>query len=134
MTINNGGNSFVGTGDNVNALYNGWKGSGADTILPKAFELYFVGFTSVPSTGGNGRDVRYYINGVKTNGSDINESAPGGPISRRFSIGDQLDASDNPKNRRFQGLIESVFVWNRVLTDSEIYWLYKEPYAFIVPK
>ena len=69
-------------------------------------------------------DRRCYVDGANkgTNSSYI--AVPSG--LNRISIG---RASDSTPGYYFPGKVGCVFIWNRVLTDSEIALLYREPYA-----
>ena len=69
-------------------------------------------------------DRRCYVDGGNKGTNAIAANVPSG--LNRISIG---RAGDSTPGYYFPGKVGSVFLWNRVLTDSEIAWLYREPYA-----
>jgi hypothetical protein len=69
-------------------------------------------------------DRRCYVDGGNKGTNTYPVSNPSG--LDRISIG---RAGDSTPGYYYPGKIGCVFIWNRPLSDSEIYWLYREPYA-----
>ncbi len=69
-------------------------------------------------------DRRCFVDGGNKGTNSSNVNAPTG--LNRISIG---RAGDSTPGYYYPGKIGCVFIWNRVLTDNEIAWLYREPYA-----
>jgi hypothetical protein len=69
-------------------------------------------------------DRRCYVDGGNKGVSTYSVSNPAG--LDRISIG---RAGDSTPGYYYSGKIGCVFIWNRILTDSEISLLYREPYA-----
>ncbi|MBN1974196.1 MAG: LamG domain-containing protein [Sedimentisphaerales bacterium] len=69
-------------------------------------------------------DRRCYVDGGNKGTNTSSQNAPTG--LNRISI---ARAGDSTPGYYFPGKVSSVFIWNRVLTDVEIAWMYREPYA-----
>ena len=69
-------------------------------------------------------DRRCYVDGGNKGANSYPVSNPSG--LNRISIG---RAGDSTPGYYYPGKIGCVFIWNRALADSEIYWLYREPYV-----
>lgn len=66
-----------------------------------------------------------YINGVRT--SATSASNPNAPSSTLVIGADNGSGG----NRGFGGMVDLPMVWNRPLTDSDVQWLYREPFAMM---
>lgn len=76
----------------------------------------------------DGAEVRTYVNGVFEDG--LSPAATGDityPTATNFNIGRYQSASDFEWN----GLIDNVYVWNRALSDGEIFRLYTMPWILV---
>ena len=78
----------------------------------------------VVGVAASATDRRCFVDGGNKGTNSIAVNAPSG--LNRISIG---RAGDFTPGYYFPGKVGCVFVWNRVLSDTEIAWLYREPYA-----
>lgn len=86
-----------------------------------------VGVCDRDSTTG----MRLYIDGLRQAATDNPTSINGNDLSgsRAFAIGSRQAENDGAWFWDFVGAIAAVYVWKRVLTESEIRQLYRDPFV-----
>ena len=76
--------------------------------------------------GTSASNVHFYVNGTETSYSTSQNGASfSSDASRRFTIGGELGDAGSANCGQFNGLIDEVRVYNRILTPAEIQRLYK---------
>lgn len=118
-----------GSGGNIEVLFGGVRW--LDSNKPVNLKQWNLLSATIRGGGGN-VETTFFINGLMV-AKNTNDTQPN-VIDTGYSIGDELNDSKAVNGRRFLGLIDSCFLWERVMTDQEMYYLYREPYCFIVPK
>jgi len=97
-----------------------FSGSVDNTIVDNQWQLVTI---RRPSSGSG---VTHFHNGVEVTGADTISGTPAAPAgSTSPGIGNQ---SNDTTNRTFDGLIDNLIMWDRLLTPAEIRSLYTDPF------
>ena len=108
---------YVGNG----ARYDGVSAVPSGVFAPNAWH-HLAGTWKSPKTGGDGL-LRMYFDGV------LNSTSPepvDGLVAQTTSLKIGWDdvLHDSPENRRFNGLIDEVLVFDRALSENEVRQIY----------
>lgn len=108
-----------------NSQFNGWRMFESQTALKKEeWQNVIITYDSNSNGGDGAFRVNMYINGNKENLSFANKRGRLGYIEDKkahFAIGNMVNSDGDPcTNSFFEGLLDDVMVFKRVLTSNEI--------------
>lgn len=120
---NNSGNSAIAVaGARDNQAAGAYDADGTTNFWGEAGKLHSICGTFKPQS------MKVYVDG-KFEGEDTTDKNPVDLDAITIGCGTIFDVA--PPQDLFQGNVYEVYIWNRVLSDSEIKLLSREPYAFM---
>ena len=76
---------------------------------------------------GDANVFKLYFNGIIDTGANFQVGGPAVPPSAAANM--RFGSWIHSAQREFTGELETIYIYNRILSASEIEWLYREPYA-----